>query len=196
VGTVGHATCFSFFPGKNLGALGDAGMVVTDDDGLAERVRRRRDHGRSEKYRHDEIGVASRLDGLQAAFLRVKLRHLPTWTDARRRLADRYRSGLDGVDGVRLVPWEEGAVHHLLCVRTAPDRRDAIREALAADGIATGVHYPIDLASQPATAAYAPSPCPVAARASAELVSLPIDPLMSDEDVDVVCERVAVHVKT
>lgn len=196
VGTVGHAACFSFFPGKNLGALGDAGMVVTADAGLAERVRRRRDHGRSEKHRHDEIGVASRLDGLQAAFLRVKLRHLRAWTEARRRLADHYREGLDGLDGVRLVPWEEGAVHHLVCVRTAPERRDALREALSADGIATGVHYPVDLASQPATAAYAPSPCPVADRASAELVSLPIDPLMSDEDVDVVCERVAVHTKT
>lgn len=193
VGTVGRAACFSFFPGKNLGALGDAGMVLTDDAGLAERVRRRRDHGRSEKYRHDEIGLASRLDGLQAAFLRVKLRHLAAWTDARRRLADRYRSRLDGVDGVRLVPWEDGAVHHLVCVRTAPHRRDLLRASLAREGVATGIHYPIDLASQPATAAYAPAPCPVAERAASELVSLPIDPLMADEDVDLVCEAVAVH---
>ena len=196
VGTSGHAACFSFFPGKNLGALGDAGMVLTDDAGLADRVRRRRDHGRTEKYRHDEIGVASRLDGLQAAFLRVKLRHLPAWTDARRRLAGRYRARLDGVEGIRLVPWEDGAVHHLVCLRTAPDRRDALRDALAADGVATGVHYPIDLASQPATAGFAAHPCPVARGAASELVSLPIDPMMSADDVDIVCERVVAHAGT
>lgn len=195
VGTAGHAACFSFFPGKNLGALGDAGMVVTGDPALAERVRRRRDHGRSEKYRHDEMGVSSRLDGLQAAFLRVKLRHLPAWTEARRRLAERYRRGLDGVDGARLVPWEEGASHHLVCIRTAPERRDALRAALSADGIGTGVHYPVDLASQPATAPFAPRPCPAAGRAAAELVSLPIDPLMADADVDAVCARVVEHTR-
>ena len=193
VGAVGHAACFSFFPGKNLGALGDAGMVLTDDLALAERVRRRRDHGRSDKYRHEEIGVASRLDGLQAAFLRVKLRHLPAWTDSRRRIAERYREGLDGVMGIRLVPWEDGAVHHLLCVRTPSRRRDDVRASLGADGIATGVHYPIDLTSQPATAEYARSPCPAARRAASELISLPIDPLMSDEQVDVVCRRIAAH---
>lgn len=193
VGTPGHAACFSFFPGKNLGALGDAGMVLTDDDALAATVRRRRNHGRSDKYRHDELGVASRLDGLQAAFLRVKLRHLAAWTDTRRRLAARYRAGIPAGGPARLVPWEEGAVHHLVCLRTAPADRDPLREWLAASGVATGVHYPIDLSAQPATARFAPAPCPEARRAASELVSLPVDPMMSDHDVDLVCERVRAY---
>ncbi len=190
VGTVGAAACFSFYPGKNLGALGDAGALVTDAATLADAARRRRDHGRSDKYRHDHIGVASRLDGLQAALLRIKLRHLEAWTTARRRLAERYRANLASVSSVRLVPWEDGAVHHLLCVRTSAERRSDLQSWLADAGIGTGVHYPIDLSNQPATRPFAPSPCPVAAQAAAELVSLPMGPHLSEDQVDQVCERV------
>src|SRR5438270_2597672 len=142
VGTAGDAAAFSFYPGKNLGALGDGGAVLTADAGLHDRVVRRRDHGRADKYRHDEVGWCSRLDGVQAAWLRVKLRHLPAWTEARRRLADRYRDRLP--DGL-LVPWDEGAVHHLLVARLMAEQRDTVAAALAARGIGTGIHYPLAL---------------------------------------------------
>lgn len=181
VGTVGHAACFSFFPGKNLGALGDAGAVVSDDTELVAEVKRLRDHGRSSKYRHDEIGFCSRLDALQASFLSVKLRHLRKWTEGRRAAAARYRERL----GDRLITWDEGAVHHLLVV--AVDEREKVQRALADRGVATGVHYPVPLSRQPALAAWARA-TPVAEWASTRVLSLPMDPFMTDGDVDTVCD--------
>jgi dTDP-4-amino-4,6-dideoxygalactose transaminase len=186
VGSIGHTTCFSFFPGKNLGAMGDAGAVVTNDPEVAERIRKLRDHGRTDKYVHDELGVSSRLDGLQAAVLRVKLRHLPAWTEARRQLADHYRDRL----GDLLVPWEDGAVHHLLVGRVASGRRNAIQRNLAEAGVATGVHYPVPLSEQPGLSAYA-STCHAVEAAAAEVLSLPMDPLMTDAEVDSVCDLLA-----
>jgi len=183
VGTVGHVAAFSFYPAKNLGALGDGGAVVSDDDELLAHARSLRDHGSVAKYRHDEVGWCSRLDGVQAAWLRVKLRHLSEWTEARRRLAARYRDRLP--DGL-LVPWEEGAVHHLLVARVPADRRDGIAAALAEREIGTGIHYPLALSQQPAMSRWA-RPCPHAEAAGAEILSLPMDPLMADDDVDLVC---------
>jgi dTDP-4-amino-4,6-dideoxygalactose transaminase len=183
VGSVGHAACFSFYPGKNLGALGDGGAVVSDDEEVVDRIRRLRDHGRLTKYEHEEIGWCSRLDGLQAAFLDVKLRHLRKWNDRRRSLARRYRERL----GSSIVPWSPGAVHHLLVVRVPADRRSEVAESLGAAGIGTGVHYPVPLSRQPSCRPYA-RPCPVAELAATEVLSLPMDPLMADEDVDRVCD--------
>lgn len=178
VGEVGNAACFSFYPGKNLGALGDGGCVLTDDDELAERAASFRDHGRSSKYLHDQIGWCSRLDGLQAAFLEVKLRHLPEWTEGRRRAAARYREAL----GDHLVSWSPGAVHHLLVVRAGSDR-EGVAAALKAEGIESGIHYPVAMSDQPSVARWA-KPTPVAEAAAAEILSLPMDPLMTDDDVD------------
>lgn len=183
VGSVADAACFSFFPGKNLGALGDGGFVLSHDPTIVGEVRRMRDHGRATKYEHDDIGWCSRLDGLQAAFLSVKLRHLAGWTDARRRAAARYRSRL----GDTLVPWDDGAVHHLLVVRVPAARREGIADAIRADGIATGIHYPLALSQQPSCKQWARS-CPVAERAADEVLSLPIDPLMDEDDIDRVCD--------
>lgn len=185
VGSAGRLACFSFFPGKNLGALGDAGAVLSDDAELLARIRRIRDHGRDSKDLHETIGWCSRLDGIQAAFLGAKLRHLPMWTAARRALADTYRARLDGVAGLKLIPWEEGAVHHALVIRVA--NRDAVADALRRDGIGTGVHYRVALSQQPALSKWA-TPCPNAEQACDEILSLPIDPLMSIGDVDVVCD--------
>ena len=187
VGSVGHVACYSFFPGKNLGALGDAGAVTVDDAAVADEVRRLRDHGRSSKYQHDVLGYSSRLDGLQAAALRVKLRHLPGWTENRRALARRYRKHLTGPDAppaVRLVPFDDGSVHHLLVVRV-PDR-DAVQQHLKEAGIATGVHYPIALSQQPVFADLAAT-TPNAESAAATVLSLPMDPLMTLDEVDRVC---------
>lgn len=178
VGEVGHAACFSFYPGKNLGALGDGGAVLTDDDEIAARIASLRDHGRQDKYRHDLIGWCSRLDGMQAAFLEVKLRHLPAWTERRRRAAARYLDAL----GDRLVSWSPGAVHHLLVARVGSDRA-AVAKALADEGIQTGIHYPVAMSDQPSLARWA-RPTPVAEAAAAEILSLPMDPLMTDDDVD------------
>lgn len=189
VGERGHLSCFSFYPGKNLGALGDGGAVLTDDPALAESVRRLRDHGSTVKYRHEVVGWCSRLDGLQSACLEVKLRHLPEWTAARRRLAERYHDGL----GDLLVPWTEGAVHHLLVVRVHERARVIVE--LADAGIATGIHYPVALSRQPALAPWA-RPTPVAEAAAEEVLSLPMDPLMTVDEVDRVVAAVRRSVRS
>jgi dTDP-4-amino-4,6-dideoxygalactose transaminase len=181
VGTAGDISCFSFYPGKNLGALGDAGLVMSGDTEVLERIRVLRDHGRTGKYTHDVIGFCSRLDGLQAALLSVKLQHLPQWTESRRALAARYASQLP--EGV-LVPWSPGAVHHLLVGHV--DDRERVQSKLAAASIESGVHYPLALSQQQALAAWR-RPCPAAEAAAARVLSLPMDPLMSFDEVDRVC---------
>ena len=183
VGTVGHATCFSFYPGKNLGALGDAGAVISHDATVVDEIKRLRDHGRTDKYVHEELGWSSRLDGIQAAALRAKLPHLEAWTATRRELADRYRNRLAGL----LVPWEAGAVHHLLVIRHPG--RDDLAARLRGEGIGSGVHYPVPLSRQPSMAAWS-SACPEADVAADEVLSLPLDPLMSSDEVDRVCAAI------
>lgn len=180
VGSHGDAACFSFYPGKNLGAFGDGGMVLARDEAVVSEVRRIRDHGRRSKYTHDVVGWCSRLDGLQAAVLEVKLRHLPEWTESRRRLASEYRDRI----GEHLVPWEEGAVHHLLVVRV-PDP-DRVAETLAGSGIQTGRHYPVALSRQPWLEDG--RQLPAAETASNEVLTLPMDPLMTLDEVRTVSE--------
>lgn len=189
VGSAGTAACFSFYPGKNLGAWGDGGAVISHDEGLLRQIRTLRDHGRTTKYSHDLIGWCSRLDGVQAAILDVKLRHLPDWTDRRRQLASRYRSRL----GERLVPWSDGAVHHLLVMRVPGglNPRLKLQEGLASVGTASGIHYPIALSNQPSLATWA-TPAPEAEHAADEILSLPMDPLMTEAEVDLVCDQVRV----
>ena len=158
--------CFSFYPGKNLGAVGDAGLVLSSDASLIAEVRRLRDHGRTGKYLHDVIGWCSRLDGLQAAVLLAKLQHLATWTAARQARAEEYRVRL----GDLVVPWDAGAVHHLLVARFPA--RDGVQAGLRDLGTGTGVHYPLSLAQQPATASFG-GPTPHADDAAATVLSLP-----------------------
>jgi len=179
VGSVGHAACFSFYPGKNLGALGDGGMVISSDPEVVARARILANHGRTSKYLHDELGWCSRLDGLQAAVLRVKLAHLRNWTSSRRTLADRYRDRLP--DGL-LVPWTEGAVHHLLVVRTM--HREAVQESLREAGVSTGIHYPVALSQQPWLVDSTGASTPVAEQAASDVLSLPMDPLLTVSEVD------------
>jgi dTDP-4-amino-4,6-dideoxygalactose transaminase len=191
VGTVGAAACFSFYPGKNLGALGDGGAVVSDDTALLERVRRLRNHGSSIPSLHDEIGHGSRLDGIQANVLSAKLGHLRSWTQRRRECASRYRELFSDIpsDLASVVPWDDGAVHHLLVIRVLGGRRDAVRQHLESRGIQSRVHYPLALSQQPALAQWV-RPCPNAESAASEVLSLPIDPLMTDAEVEMVCEAV------
>jgi dTDP-3-amino-3,4,6-trideoxy-alpha-D-glucose transaminase len=192
VGTIGVAGAFSFYPTKNLGALGDGGAVVTNDRALADRLRRLRNGGQSAHYRHDEFGVNSRLDDMQAAVLRARLAFLPRWTERRRALASRYRRQLDHVDAssVRVLPeLDAGHVYHLFVVRCAA--RTALQKHLTSFGVDTLVHYPISIPRQAALASQSPAACPEADRACAEVLSLPLHPALGDDDVDAVARCVA-----
>jgi dTDP-3-amino-3,4,6-trideoxy-alpha-D-glucose transaminase len=191
-GGLGDAAGFSFYPGKNLGAMGDAGAVTTDDDALADRVRMLRNYGSKVKYHHDLPGLNSRLDSLQAAFLRIKLRRLDEWNDRRRARAARYLERLAGVEGLVLpaVPeWAE-PVWHLFVVRHP--QRDALQTRLSEVGVDTIIHYPIPPHLTGAYAAgFAGRPLPVAERLADEVLSLPMGPHLSLED----SEKVAVAVR-
>lgn len=176
-GRLSAAATFSCFPGKNLGALGDAGLVTTNDDALAAKVRMLRDHGRTDKYRHDELGVNARLDTLQAAVLAVKLERLEGWNELRREHAAAYDAAFRGIDGIRpigVVP-QATSVHHQYVLRVS-DRAEAAA-GLAARGVATGVHYPIPLNRQPAMAGLVePDGFPAADRLAGEVLSIPVYP--------------------
>lgn len=185
-GAAAHATAFSFYPTKNLGALGDGGAVTTSDAGLAERLRMLRNYGSAQKYVHEIAGVNSRLDELQAAFLRVRLAGLDAANAARRERAARYRSQLAGVNGLTLPAEAEGAepVYHLFVVRSA--ERDALQARLKAAGIETLIHYPVACHRQPAFAhlGLGEGALPGAERLAREVLSLPMWPQMPLEDVD------------
>jgi dTDP-4-amino-4,6-dideoxygalactose transaminase len=181
----------SFYPGKNLGAYGDGGAVLTDDAALAEHVRALANHGGTGKYRHDRIGFNSRLDALQAVVLRAKLRRLPDWNDARRAAAARYDALLADVDGVVSPVADPGNVHvwHLYVVRLDvfegdQSRRDALIAHLAAEGIATGIHYPAPVHLTPAFEhlGHGPGDFPNAEAASARILSLPLHPHLTESD--------------
>ncbi len=189
----GDAACFSFYPGKNLGAYGDAGAVVTQDVELGQRVRMLGDNGRQDKYLHELIGYGNRLDGLQAAILSVKLRHLPAWTRRRQALAATYRQALADVPEIRFVSTrpESEPVYHLLVIET--DARDALLAALAEQGIGAGIHYPVPLHLQPALRwlGYREGDFPHAEAAAKRVLSLPLYPELSDEQLAVVAAAVA-----
>ena len=188
VGSLGRIAAFSFYPAKNLGAYGDAGAVTTDDDELAERIRLLRDHGQSSRYTHVVEGWNDRLDTIQAAVLRVKLRHLDRWNALRRRHAATYERELaaTGVRTPQEASWAEH-VWHLYVVRA--HMREGLRANLAALGIASGMHYPIALHLQPALShlGYAEGDFPVTEAWSRELLSLPMFPELEPEEI----ERVA-----
>jgi dTDP-3-amino-3,4,6-trideoxy-alpha-D-glucose transaminase len=182
VGRTSRAAAFSFYPTKNLGALGDAGAVVTDDATLADRLRRLRNGGQVDRYHHVEFGVNSRLDEVQAAVLRVRLARLAAWTARRRELAARYRAGLRAADVAVPPECDPGHVYHLFPVLTP--QREAFMQHLADRGIGSLIHYPVPIPRQPALAGVPASDCPTADRVCDEVCSLPLHPHLSDADVD------------
>lgn len=193
IGTWGDAACLSFYPTKNLGACGDGGMILTGRDDVAARARRLRHHGDGGRYRHVELGWCSRLDELQAALLRVKLRRLPAWVEARRRIAARYRERLAG--GPLTLPVERPEARHAYHLYTVRHpRRDALARALAEQGVGTAVHYPMPVPAQPmfgeAGAREAERRWPEACEAARTVVSLPCFPELSDEEVEAVAAAV------
>jgi dTDP-4-amino-4,6-dideoxygalactose transaminase len=199
VGTVGIAGAFSFYPTKNLGALGDGGAIVTNDAGLSATLRRLRNGGQTDRYHHQEPGVNSRLDEMQAAILRERLARLGGWTARRRALAARYRGRL-GARSVEPVPEiDPGHVYHLFVVRVRRDDearqpgdagRRALQAHLASRGIETLIHYPMPIPKQPAFAAGPPAGCPVASQVCHEILSLPLHTAMHDGDVDAIADAV------
>ncbi len=196
VGQLGDLGCFSFYPAKNLGAYGDGGMVVSNDAELAERIRMLRDHGRKSKYEHEFIGYGERLDALQAAILRVKLRHLDEWNELRRTAAHRYAEMLppDRVTFPCEAEWTR-PVYYMYVVRVPA--RDSVLNRLTASGIGAGVHYPVPLHLQPAYAhmGHARGDYPNTEQAADEVLSLPLFPEITEDQqswvVEALCDAVA-----
>ena len=191
-GELGWATGFSFFPSKNLGAWGDGGMMVTSDDALAARLRKLRLHGGAKQYHHDEVGTNSRLDSLQAAVLLAKLPHLASWSARRRDHARYYDKGLSGIPGVRIPAADPGNEHiyHQYTVRV--ERRDELQAHLKARGIGSAVYYPVPLHLQNCFAhlGYTAGRLPQAEQACREVLSLPVYPELSLQQLDYVIETV------
>jgi dTDP-4-amino-4,6-dideoxygalactose transaminase len=190
-GSVGKAGCFSFYPTKNLGAYGDGGMVVTDDEDLFRRLRLLRAYGQTDKYTFVMKGFNSRLDEIQAAILRVKLRKLDRWNRLRREKARLYRGALKG--SPLILPGEQDYgkhVYHLYVVRHR--RRDALQDYLKAKGYSTLIHYPVPIHLQPAyrELGYREGALPVTERCAKEILSLPLYPGMEDSDVGEICELI------
>jgi dTDP-4-amino-4,6-dideoxygalactose transaminase len=190
VGTFGHVACFSFYPGKNLGAYGDGGAVLTNDDEIADTIRLLRNHGAREKYIHIREGYCHRLDNLQAAVLGVKLPYLDGWNAARRHAAALYERLLADVPGVvtpYVLPGVE-PVYHLYVIQV-PDR-DRVQAALKAEGIETGIHYPLPLHQQPAYAhlGYKPEDLPISAALGPRILSLPMFPEITEVQIHMVVD--------
>jgi len=184
VGSFGAAAAYSFYPTKNLGALGDGGAVTTSDAEVAARLRRLRNGGQTDRYHHGEFGVNSRLDEMQAAILRARLTWLPGWTAERRALAVEYRRGLASAPVTVPPECDAGHVYHLFPILTAD--RAAVQAHLKGRGVETLIHYPVPIPRQPALAPERPDQCPIADRVCAAVLSLPLHPGMTHEAVEAV----------
>lgn len=198
IGSMGDVGCFSFYPGKNLGAYGDAGAVVTSNGHLAVKARMFANHGRIDKYNHEQEGVNSRMDGLQGAVLNVKLKHLENWTEKRRSNAYLYNEHLKGVNLV--TPSEIDnvkAVYHLYVVRVIENVRQGLQDHLKKNGIATGIHYPIALPNLTAYAYlnHSESDFPEATAASRELLSLPLYPELEPPQIEFIVDKIKEYLK-
>lgn len=191
-GSLGDMGIFSFFPAKNLGALGDGGAVTTNDKRLAEKVRSHRQHGSQNKYKHEDVGGNFRLDSLQAAFLSVKLPHLRSWEDGRRRVATIYNEELKDLENLQL-PHEVQKLHHVYnqyVVRS--NKRDALARALDSAGIGSAVYYPLPLHLQECfkELGYSAGDFPMSERASKEALALPVDPLLEDQQLQKIIQTI------
>ncbi len=190
VGSFGAAAGYSFYPTKNLGALGDGGAITTNDQNLAARARRLRNGGQTDRYHHGEFGVNSRLDEMQAAILRARLPFLETWTSRRRKLATEYRERLARATSITVPPLlDDGHVYHLFPVRSVS--RQDVQTTLRAAGVETLIHYPVPIPKQPALASEQPADCPVANRVCDEILSLPLYPSLQPDAIDIVARALA-----
>ncbi len=200
VGTLGAAAAFSFYPGKNLGAYGDGGAICTNDDRLAEQLRLLRNWGSTVKYVHRVQGYNSRLDTLQAAVLLVKLHHLAEWNRQRRTIADWYRNELRELGDELIVPseapWSRQHVYHLFVVALKRANRDVVLQHLQSVGIGAGIHYPVPIHLQEAYPHLGGVGCfPIAERLARQILSLPIFPELTQEQVRFVCHELAIGIR-
>ncbi|MGC9976524.1 MAG: DegT/DnrJ/EryC1/StrS family aminotransferase [Syntrophales bacterium] len=199
IGSLGDAACFSFYPGKNLGAYGDGGAIVTDNEELAQKVTMFANHGRSAKYNHEIEGVNSRLDGLQAAILAVKLHHLPKWTDMRRNNAYCYNRYLADTKFITPMEIEDvTAVYHLYIIRVRKEIRKKLQAHLLSKSIATGIHYPIALPNLRAYAylGHSENDFPAATKASHEILSLPMFPELNETQIQYIAAEMKNFITT
>ncbi len=191
-GTMGNAGAFSFFPAKNLGALGDAGAIITDDERLAKKIAALRNHGSTERYRHEAVGGNFRLDALQAAFLSIKLRYLAHWTAQKQRIASRYREAFREIEAIRLpaLPQTHTHVYNQFVIRI--ENRDEVRAALTGAGIETAVYYPLPLHLQPCfeSLGYKAGEFPAAEQAARESLALPMDPSLTEAEQQTVIQAI------
>lgn len=192
VGSLGDVGCFSFYPGKNLGAYGDGGIVVTDNFEIAEKIRTLRNYGQKVKYYHDLVGYNSRLDEIQAAVLRVKLKYLDKWNDLRRLHSKEYAELLDGVSGIVLPSNEENVKHvyHLYVIKC--ENIDQIQEKLSSKGISTGIHYPVPIHLQKAYTelGYCKGDFPITEEYAQKILSLPMFPELTYDEVKYISDQI------
>ena len=188
---MGDVGCFSFYPGKNLGAYGEGGMVLTNDKNLADKLKMYRDHGSEKKYYHKYIGINGRMEGFQGAVLGVKLKHLDDWTENRRKVAEKYNEMLNGLEII--LPYEDGNckhVYHLYVIRSR--ERDRLGEYLSEKGVASGIHYPIPnhLQDSYQFLGYKTGDFPVTEKLASEMLSLPMYPEMTEEQIEYVVNNI------
>jgi dTDP-4-amino-4,6-dideoxygalactose transaminase len=197
-GSMGTVGCFSFYPGKNLGACGDAGAVVTNDATIAEAVRKLRDHGGLQKYQHDVAGLNSRLDSLQASALSLKLPLLSVRNLTRRRNAEYYKELLSGVDGIVTPVEPEGieSVYHLYVIRIENRSRDSLQHYLSENGVQTGIHYPLPIHRTKAFARFHRANCPIAEQHAATILSLPMYPELTRDQLHYVASTIRTYIAT
>lgn len=195
-GTLGDVGCFSFYPSKNLGGMGDGGYLTTNDDDLNKKIRALRVHGSEERYYHKWVGLNSRLDGFQGAVLRVKLPHLENWTAARRRNADAYREMLNGLELAEKIalPYERSDARHIYnqYVLRVPERRDELRAYLTENGVGTDIYYPLPLHLQECFAylGYSEGDLPEAEKAAKETIAIPIYPELQKDQIEYVSDMI------
>lgn len=192
-GSLGHGAGFSFYPTKNLGAYGDAGMITTNDSALAEKLRMMRNYGCKQKYKHEILGTNARLDALQARLLSIKLDHLNGWNDRRRALADKYIQSLSGISAIVLpyVAASSQPVWHVFAIRVKNGLRDQLKEFLENAGIGTNVHYPVPIHLQAAYKhlGHKVGDFPITEKVSEEILSLPLDPMHTDGEIEFVISK-------
>ncbi|MBM3232291.1 DegT/DnrJ/EryC1/StrS family aminotransferase [Candidatus Pacearchaeota archaeon] len=189
-GNLGHAAAFSFYPGKNLGAFGDGGLITTNDSNLAQRIRMIRNYGQSKKYHHDISGINSRLDTMQASVLRIKLKHLDNWNSQRKKIADRYISSLKGIVELPKTSPDRDHIYHLFVIRT--NKRDELMDYLKQNGVDSGLHYPIPIHLQKtfSNLSHKKRDFPKSEEYSDTILSLPIFPGMTNEEADHVISQI------
>lgn len=188
VGTIGDLGCFSFYPAKNLGAYGDGGMIITNNEVLAERLKLLRNYGQPKKYHHNFIGINSRLGELQAAILRVKLKYLDTWNEQRRKIAERYNNQLNKNIIKPIVKEFAKHVYHLYVIRTK--KREKLIKFLRKNKIQTQIHYPIPVHKQKAYSEYNKIKLPITETIAKEILSLPMHPWLKEEDIEFICQKI------